>query len=121
VIGETDSAGIPLRPMWSVNDLVSSYPTPSLPSKTFNRLHQLSALIPPEEGTPEYGKLKSGLEEIIRLVEAVKLVNTEQITVYASHESTCNSSHEAANGRSLLQHAARTRDGFYIVDADKTR
>ncbi|KAJ6599364.1 hypothetical protein DFH09DRAFT_1130860 [Mycena vulgaris] len=122
---ETDSCAIPLRPTWSVHELLSSYPTPSLDPHTFRRLHELSALIPPEEGTPEYAQLKTGLEELIRLVEAVKLVNTEDVTAFGSEDAAGqvvdnNPSQEVPHdGRSLLQHAARTHDGFYIVDADK--
>ncbi|KAJ7688438.1 hypothetical protein B0H17DRAFT_659874 [Mycena rosella] len=122
---ETDAFGIPLRPTWSVNDLLSSYPTPSLAPHTFNRLHELSALIPPEENTPEFEKLKAGLEDLIRLVEAVKLVNTEDVTAFGSDDPVSqvaenNELQELSySGRFLLQHAARTRDGFYLVDADK--
>ncbi|KAJ7178624.1 hypothetical protein C8R43DRAFT_467523 [Mycena crocata] len=122
---ETDSCGIPLRPTWSVNDLLSSYPTPYLTPQTLEHLHDLSALIPPEEDTPEYGQLKAGLEELIRLVEAVKLIDIKNIEASGSHDpgrqtGNINPGHELfCNGRSLLKHAARTRDGFYIVDADK--
>ncbi|KAJ7499218.1 hypothetical protein FB451DRAFT_1204674 [Mycena latifolia] len=125
---ETDSSGIPLRPAWSVNELLSSYPTPSLAPHALRRLHELSALLPPEENTPEYDRLKAGLEELIRLVEAVKLVNTEDVTAFGSEAPGSQSKAAESNqpqerlpndGRSLLQHAARTHEGFYIVDADK--
>jgi len=82
-------------------------------------------LIPPKEDTAEYGQLKAGLEELIRLVEAVKMVDTERITVFGSEDpsiqvvDTSPPQERPPNGRSLLQHAARTRNGFYIVDADK--
>ncbi|KAJ7122737.1 hypothetical protein C8R44DRAFT_621964 [Mycena epipterygia] len=122
---ETDSCGIPLRATWSVNQLLSSYPTPSIAPHTFKRLHELSALLPPEEDTAEYHELKAGLEELIRLVEAVKIVDTERITAFGSEDpsiqvvDTSPPPELPHNGRSLLQHAARTRNGFYIVDADK--
>lgn len=119
---ETDSCGLPLRPTWSVNDLLSSYPTPSFTPHKLKHLHELSALLPPEEDTPEYGKLKAGLEELVRLVEAVKMVNTENVATFRSHDpgrQVAPVQDQPDDGRSLLQHAARTRDGFYVVDADK--
>ncbi|KAJ7047651.1 hypothetical protein C8F04DRAFT_935929 [Mycena alexandri] len=122
---DTDSCGIPRRPTWSVNELLSSYPVPSLAPHTLKHLHDLSALIPPEENTPEYEKLKTGLEELIRLVEAVKVVDTEGVPVFgradpgrpAEADTVDATAHEG--GRSLLTHAARTHNGFYVVDADK--
>ncbi|KAJ7117305.1 hypothetical protein C8R43DRAFT_1037027 [Mycena crocata] len=122
---ESDSCGIPLRPTWSVNDLLSSYIIPSLTPQTLKRLHDSSALIPPENDTPEYGQLKAGLEELIRLVEAVKIVNTRHINAVGSDDPggqtpNIDPAHKLSrHGPSLLKHAARTRDGFYIVDADK--
>ncbi|KAJ6539053.1 hypothetical protein B0H19DRAFT_1176903 [Mycena capillaripes] len=120
---ETDACGIPRRPTWSVNELLSSYPVPSLAPHTLKHLHDLSALVPPEEGTPEHGRLKTGLEELIRLVEAVKMVNTEDVGTFERDDpgrQAVNPTNEIPDGgRSLLKHAARTRDGFYVVDADK--
>ncbi|KAJ7667708.1 hypothetical protein DFH06DRAFT_1039661, partial [Mycena polygramma] len=122
---ETDTCGIPRRPTWSVNELLSSYPVPSLAPHTLKHLHDLSALLPPAEGTPEHGKLTAGLEGLIRLVEAVKMVNTDHVAAFERNDpGTLASEDNPAStiphgGRSLLKHAARTRDGFYIVDADK--
>ncbi|KAJ7367997.1 hypothetical protein DFH08DRAFT_676993 [Mycena albidolilacea] len=125
-IVETDSCGIPRRPTWSVNELLSSYPAPSLAPETLKHLHNLSALVPPEEGTSEYGKLKAELEELIRLVEAVKMVDTEDVSAFERNDpdkaaAELKASHElpSEDGRSLLKYAARTRGGFYVVDADK--
>ncbi|KAF7353046.1 hypothetical protein MVEN_01272300 [Mycena venus] len=125
-VAETDPCGIPRRPTWSVNELLSSYPAPSLAPETLKHLHDLSALVPPEQGTPEHGKLKAELEELIRLVEAVKMIDTEGVSTFEREDSgkqaaeinTMNDS-PPRGGRSLLKHAERTRDGFYIVDADK--
>ncbi|KAK7061464.1 hypothetical protein R3P38DRAFT_2829672 [Favolaschia claudopus] len=121
---ETDSCGIPRRPTWSVNELLSSYPVPSLSPETFQRIHDLSALIPPEQGTTKHQELKAELEELIRLVEAVKMVDTDGVATFeredpGKHAAALNSHNESEGGRSLLKHAARTRDGFYVVDADK--
>ncbi|KZS98098.1 hypothetical protein SISNIDRAFT_481960 [Sistotremastrum niveocremeum HHB9708] len=76
---EVDELGVPVRPTWSVNELLSSYPKPTLSDEKFKRLHELSALVPPQEGTPEHAELKSRMEELIRLVEAVKLVDTSSV------------------------------------------
>ncbi|KAJ7781541.1 hypothetical protein B0H16DRAFT_1498746 [Mycena metata] len=122
---ETDSCGIPRRPTWSVNELLSSYPVPSLAPHTLKHLHDLSALVPPEENTPEYKKLKTGLEELIRLVEAVKIVDTEGVPAFGREDAGRPAEADAADvtahegGRSLLNHSARIHNGFYIVDADK--
>ncbi|KAF8268262.1 hypothetical protein EI94DRAFT_1915594, partial [Lactarius quietus] len=72
---ETDDCAIPLKPTWSVDDLLSSYPRPTISSLALDRLHVLSALIPPEEGTPEHAKLIRELEDLVKLVESVRLFN----------------------------------------------
>src|SRR6266545_309969 len=81
-----DSCGIPLVPSWSVNELLSSYPSPTLPNETIKKLYELSALIPPEQDTPRYKTVKKDLEEIIRLVEAVRLVDTAGVSVQGRKE-----------------------------------
>lgn len=123
----TDSCGIPIQPTWSVNKLLSSYPKPTLSSTTLIRLHELSALTPPPEGTAEHATMKQEMEELIRLVEAVRLVDTSNHT--PSHggqekDLNCQTSHDIrlesdTAGRHLLPHASRTSDGFYVVDSDK--
>ena len=86
VRAETDSCGIPIHPTWSVNELISSYPTPTITSATLKRLHELSALIPPVEGTTEHGTLKREMEDLVKLVEAVKLVDLSDDTGEGSAE-----------------------------------
>ncbi|KAJ7179398.1 hypothetical protein C8R46DRAFT_1073635, partial [Mycena filopes] len=61
---DTDACGIPRRPTWSVNELLSFLP----------------------QNTLEYEKLKTGLEELIRLVEAVKMVDTEGISAFGRED-----------------------------------
>lgn len=134
---ETDSYGIPIHPTWSVNDLLSSYPTPTISSTTLRRLHELSALIPPEEGSAEHDKLKQEMEDLVKLVEAVKLVDlSDGPGDAADHipdgriwtEGTgiqpgpvpANTEGEVT-GAALLKYGARTSDGYYVVDADRTR
>lgn len=130
----TDSLGIPLNPTWSVNELVSSYPTPTISDTTFNRLHKLSALEPPVEDEARR-HLKSSLEEVIKLVEAVRLVHipvqegivdgrvsAEGVGLPLHGEAAMHSKGtEGCHGTDLLRHAARTSNGMYVVDADKAR
>jgi Asp-tRNA(Asn)/Glu-tRNA(Gln) amidotransferase C subunit len=126
---ETDACGIPLKPTWSVYELLSSYPKPTISSATLEHIHELSALIPPKEGTAEHEKLLQELGDLIKLVEAVKLVNTDGVQctdrVYKEDwdrtlvetETTV----QGGTGQSLLTHASRTVDGLYVVDADRKR
>lgn len=133
-LAETDDCGIPLQPTWSVHDLLSSYPKPKLSPSTLTHLHRLSALTPPEEGTPEHAKLTSELEDLIKLVEAVKLVDCSELQADQEGNKIPDgrilpkgvgidlnggSVEEVKDGRELLKHAARTEDGFYVVDADR--
>jgi hypothetical protein len=125
---ETNSCGIPLKPTWSVDKLLESCPAPTISPATFKRLHELSALVPPEPGTPEYGNLKEELEDLIKLVEAVRLVKFDDEggvsdgRVWAEGAGiplTDMKDGEMKDGRRLLQHAARTADGFYLVETDR--
>lgn len=131
-VHETDSCGIPLRPTWSVDELLSSYVIPAIPSATLDHLHELSALVPPQKGTPEHTRLKGELEGLVRLVEAVRLVDTENVRVSArivaedaDRQRACLIQHGSqdvsTSGSALLEHAARSADGFYVVDADRKR
>ena len=65
--------------MWSVNELLSLYPRPAISPATLKHLHALSALIPPEEGSPERAKLTKETQDLVKLVEAVKLVDTKSV------------------------------------------
>ncbi|KAJ3723344.1 hypothetical protein C8R42DRAFT_720468 [Lentinula raphanica] len=133
---QVDSLGLPIKPLWSVNDLLSSYPQPELSPSTFKSLHELSALIPPEEGSQENVKLKKELEELVKLVEAVKLVDTTGIElvdgrpflgdgdVEGIHDEDLDlldAEEEEESGRDLLKHASRTEGDFYVVEADRER
>lgn len=121
---------MPIKPTWSVHELLSSYPSPKLPSETLKKLYTLSALVPPAEGTPEHAKITRELEEMIRLVEAVRLVDTEWVVVAGrgevkdmdrKHYGNPEDVREDGYGKELLKHAARTVDGYYVVEADRTR
>lgn len=124
---ETDLCGIPLKPTWSVNELLLSYPTPPISPAVLNRLYQLSALIPPEEGTEDHAKITRDLQEMVRLVEAVKLVDTQGVQIAGRvtledadyyNESTDDYS-DRITGERLLEEASRTSDGFYVVDTER--
>ncbi|KIY64535.1 hypothetical protein CYLTODRAFT_425130 [Cylindrobasidium torrendii FP15055 ss-10] len=123
-----DELSIPLRPTWSVNELLSSYPKPTLDDAALLRLHRLSALQPPPAGSPEFSKLKGDMEELVRLVEAVKLVDTAGVQVHQGleHEFTSDAVQRQEGldgpiGRELLKHAppGRVQDGFYIIESDR--
>lgn len=126
---ETDSCGIPLKPTWSVYELLSSYSKPTISSATLEHIHELSALNPPKDGTPEREKLLQDLGDLVKLVEAVKLVNTDgaQLTgrIYKKDWDRALASKgkavEGETGQSLLKHGSRTADGFYVVDAERKR
>ncbi|KAI6004029.1 hypothetical protein EDD15DRAFT_2222087 [Pisolithus albus] len=128
---ETDACAIPLNPTWSVNELLSSYPTPTLSSATFRRLHELSALIPPAEGTAELEEMKMELEELVRLVEAVKLVKLDDPPgdaiadgrIWAEGrgiplDNDSSTDGDGVQGGDLLSLASRTLDGMYVVEAN---
>ncbi|KAG2370112.1 hypothetical protein BDR07DRAFT_1322858 [Suillus spraguei] len=130
---ETDTYGIPLKPTWSVQELLSSYPAPSISPATFKRLHELSALLPPEEGTPEYVKLKHELEELIKLVEAAKLIKVEETDNISIPDGRVMAQESGipldripredgdVRGRDLLPYASRSVNGMYVVETDRSR
>jgi len=123
---ETDSCGLPLRPTWSVTQLLSSYPSPTLSTTTVNRLHELSSLVPPEEGTPSYNALKQNLEEMIKLVEAVRSVDTSELLAGRSVQEDTDlvapqTILSGEIGQELLKHASRISDQFYVVDSERRR
>lgn len=125
---KADKYGIPLKPTWSVNELLSSYPKPSVSSQTLTRLHELSALVPPAEGTAKEVRLKEQMSELVRLVEAVKLIDTQGVSFATRWDEEDADRRNAelppiavSEGQELLKHAARTKEGFYLVDADRRR
>ena len=124
---KTDSCGLPLQPTWSVYELLSSYPSPELSTNTITRLYELSALACPKVDTPQFKLIKEELEDMVRLVEAVRLVDTSGITVKGRGEkedADLNTPHGETSGeygKDLLKHASRAKDGFYTVDSDRRR
>lgn len=135
---DTDSLGIPTRPTWSVDELLSSYPKPKITPATLKHLHELGALIPPEEGTEAHAKITSEMENLVKLVEAVKLVHVESYSedshiipdgrIWAEgvgielSEDLSEEGDDGSSGRALLQHAHKiSPKGMYLVDADKSK
>jgi hypothetical protein len=128
---ETDEFGLPLKPTWSVKELLSSYPPPTLEPETLVKLHKLAALKPPPQGSEEFGKLRSELSELIKLVEAVKTIEVDkggeegipdgriwQEGRGISFDEDLSRAEEPS-GRALLEHAGRTAEGFYVVDSSR--
>lgn len=136
-----DAQYIPTQRTWSVNDLLSSYPKPTISSATLDHIHTLSALVPPREGSPERKKLAEELEDLVKLVEAVKLADSsllertrseetdipdgrvwaedKGIDITTPHEQP--SGKETVTGRALLDYASRTADSLYVVEADRRK
>jgi hypothetical protein len=133
---ETDDCAIPLKPTWSVDDLLSSYPRPTISSPTLRRLHILSALIPPGEGTPEYAKLTQELEDLVKLVESVRFfdvsnesspANTivdariwaEDAGIDLQQAPPGDHDREALDPVELLSRASRTENNLYVIHSDR--
>jgi hypothetical protein len=133
-----DSLGVPLRATWSVEKLLSTYPAPVLSHDTLARLHRLSALQPPEQSSSKAETLRLELEELLRLVEAVKLVNTS--TLGGPEHADIPDSRvwpegrgialdepgpkhlDEVHGKDLLKHARKHVDEQYVVEtAPKAR
>lgn len=121
-----DSCGIPVQPTWSVHWLLESYESPKLSSTTIDRLYELSALVPPKRHTLQYEKGKKELEDMVKLVEAIKQVNTNGISLAGRGEKDGDriqqsSQFEGEHGQTLLKYAARTQNGLYTVNAERKR
>ncbi len=135
---ETDDCAIPLKPTWSVDDLLSSYPRPTISPFALHRLHVLSALTPPEEGTSAHSRLTRELEDLVRLVESVRSFNAPgaSSTVDTTLDSRVwaegvginlwkvppgDRDLAALDPVELLFRASRTESGFYVVHSDRAR
>lgn len=144
---ELDEHAIPRQATWSVHELISSYPRPKISNATFKKLHELSALVPPEEDTQEHAKMKRELEEMVKLVEAVKFVDTSELEeaagkmdengvripdgrIWPESEGMVMSKNSVVEefdgeiggtGLELLKYATRAKDGLYVVEADRRK
>ncbi|EIN10467.1 hypothetical protein PUNSTDRAFT_51100 [Punctularia strigosozonata HHB-11173 SS5] len=123
--------------------MLSSYPKPSVDAATLRKLHDLSALISPEEGTDAHAALTRDMEDLVKLVEAVKLVDLKESSALDGREQTnsvpdgriwpkgegmilnaeewTGTPEQEECGTALLGHASRTAQGLYAVDADRHR
>jgi Asp-tRNA(Asn)/Glu-tRNA(Gln) amidotransferase C subunit len=127
--------GVPVHPTWSVDKLLSTYSKPVITPSTLKHLHELSALIPPDEGTEAHARLTSEMENLVKLVEAVKLVNVDTDShvipdgrIWAEgagidlSEDIVEGVEDEINGRELLRYAQRTSsEGLYLVDSDRPK
>ncbi|CAE6428194.1 unnamed protein product [Rhizoctonia solani] len=127
-----DNLSVPLKATWSVGQLLSTYPAPELSDGTFSRLHRLAALDPPDSTSPDKKELKLELQELLRLVEAVKLVDTSSLHVTKQTglldsriwaegrgmdlEAPTADHLSESHGDALLKHAKRHIDGQYVVE-----
>ena len=129
---ETDELGIPLKPTWSVQKLLSSYPPPTLEPEALIKLHKLAALQPPPTGSEKFETLRSELGDLIKVVEAVKKIKIDvndedgipdgriwQQGRGMTFEESADQ--EEPKGRELLQHASRSIEGLYVVDSSRKR
>jgi hypothetical protein len=129
----TDETGIPLQPTWSVDELLSSYPKPSIAPEMLARLHTLCALRSPVEGSTEHARLSHELGDLVKLVEAVRLadvpqeegtipdgrVRAETSRIALEREEDIYNIEDALPQEALLARAARTRDGFYEIPTNR--
>ncbi|KAH7343576.1 hypothetical protein B0J17DRAFT_182550 [Rhizoctonia solani] len=126
-----DDLSVPLKATWSVGQLLSTYPAPELSDGTFTRLHRLAAINPLDSASPDKERLKLELKELLRLVEAVKLVDpssldgTKQLgldsRIWAEGRGMDLDAPMAdhlgeAHGEALLRHAKKHIDGQYVVE-----
>ncbi|CAE6458621.1 unnamed protein product, partial [Rhizoctonia solani] len=127
-----DDLPVPLQATWSVGELLSTYPAPELSDETFARLHRLSALNAPGSTSSDKNTMKLELQELLRLVEAVKLVDTSSLDGVNQQElldsriwaegQGIDFDAPAANhlsevhGDDLLKHAKTHVDGQYMVE-----
>lgn len=82
--------------------------------------------MPPEEGTPNYNALKQNLEEMIRLVEAVRSVDASELLTGRSEKEDADlvapqTILSGEIGQELLKHASHISDKFYVVDSERRR
>ncbi|EPQ59605.1 hypothetical protein GLOTRDRAFT_136436 [Gloeophyllum trabeum ATCC 11539] len=133
---ETDECAIPVQPTWSVNDLLSSYPKPSISPAKLKHLHELSALLPPEEGSAEHAILTEEMQDLAKLVEAVRLADLHELAeegvpdgrVWADgigidlkDQDGVPALEDEVRGRDLLTWAPRMSNEMYVVETDKRR
>jgi Asp-tRNA(Asn)/Glu-tRNA(Gln) amidotransferase C subunit len=130
---------IPSKPTWSVRELIDSMPEPKLEHETLQKLHDLSALHLPPRDSAEYKTLKKDMENLVRLVDAVRVADFENAgpvlddsqlakdemlghMVMFDHEQMLEEDDRktqdeipGGSGRELLSHAQDSRRHLYHV------
>ena len=97
----------------------------------------LSALIPPEEGSPENAKLTEEIQDLVKLVEAIKLVGTESVgdendipdgRIWAEgigiglDAESIPVDNDEVQGCDLLKYAKIVSlEGLYLIDFDRSK
>lgn len=71
-----DGDGIPLAATYSFTAFLSSLPSPQLTDEQYIHLHKLAALVPPSKGTSDFKSSKLKFQDMIRLVEGVRQVES---------------------------------------------
>ena len=133
----TDEHGIPARPRWSVNELLSSYPKPTISPVTLKHLRTLGTLSPPEGGSPDHAKLMEEMQNLVKLVGAVKLADVDSVDdahgvpdgrIWAEGTSIdlgvepIPVDESEVQGRDLLKYARNVSpEGLYFIDSDRSK
>jgi hypothetical protein len=94
-------------------------------------------LIPPKEGSPEHARLTEEMQDLVKLVEAVKLVNTDSVgdengvpdgRIWAEgtgidlDAEPIPADGNEVHGRDLLKYAKNTSpEGLYLIDSDRSK
>lgn len=134
---DVDEFGIPTRPTWSVKSLLASYPSPAIDDEILDKLHRLSALKAPEKGSEEREVLRGEMEELVRLVGAVRVAKIKEeqgdglidgriyplpYTVDLGYkpeakdaESLAEGTDEMPKGKELLRHSQTTNGTVYVL------
>lgn len=87
---ELDAEGLlPRGSRWSIRRLLESQPRVNLSSHQLQHLYKLSALNPPAQDSQAEQSIKAELEEMIRLVEAVRRAPSSSLkSVEAAQQET---------------------------------
>ena len=67
-----DADCLPLKPTWSIKELLAKQKDVEISNQQLAHLHKLSALQLPATDSTEYSKLKADLQQLVKLVEAVR-------------------------------------------------
>ena len=99
-----------------MHSLFLSYPRPHVSDGLLKKLNDISALMPPVEWSGADENLKGELEEMMRLVETVELVD---IDAEKNHEqSTFSNSETSKKGGAGLKYEAGAKDNANSVILD---